>query len=67
MTLEEAKKALGDSLKPDGSVYELGQYMCYSPGDKTVCLDADFNADELEALVVYMRATTNPGGNDGTR
>jgi hypothetical protein len=61
MTLDEAKKILGDSLKQDGSVYELGQYMCYSPGDETVCLDADFSADDLEALVVYMRATAKPG------
>jgi len=57
MTLKEAKKIIGTSLKPDGSVHELGQYMYYRPGDLTACLDADFSADDLEALAVYMRST----------
>ena len=57
MTLDEAKQILGDSIKPNGNIEELGQYMQYYVRDSTICLDADFSADELEAIAVYMRAT----------
>ncbi len=58
MTLDEAKKILGDSIQPNGSIEELGQYMFYIPKASTICLDADFTADELEAIVVFMRANS---------
>jgi hypothetical protein len=61
MTLDEAKAILGTSIQPNGNVEELGQYMQYYVGSETMCLDADFSADELEALAVYMRATAKPG------
>jgi hypothetical protein len=60
MTLDEAKNILGDSIQPNGNVEELRQYKQYYSGDTTICLDADFSADELEALAIYMRATAKP-------
>lgn len=61
MTLEEAKKILTERLEPglvpDGldSHYD---YLCYRHGDETACLDGDFGADQLEAIAIYMRATS---------
>lgn len=65
MTLEEARKILGDSIKADGALCELAQYMSYCPGGKTVNLDGDFSADECEAIAVCMRATPSGGTVDG--
>lgn len=57
MTLEEARAILGVAVQPDGSLDALGHYMEWKPGDKTIILDDDFTADELEAMAVHMRAT----------
>lgn len=61
MTLEEAKKHLTDLgwLRPDGAVYNLGTYISWDPKYDTrgACLDGEyFDADDLEAVAVYMRS-----------
>ena len=55
MTKEKAIKILGDTIKPDGSLFELGHYMSWSVGDKYVTLDCRFDADELEAIAWWMK------------
>jgi hypothetical protein len=57
MTVDEARVILGDDVKPDGSLSCIGRYLYWKPGDETATLDADFSADELEAIAVLMRAT----------
>lgn len=58
MDLKEATSLLTKWgwIKPNGDLYCLGHYIAYSLGEGTVCLDDDFEIEELEALVVYMKA-----------
>lgn len=56
MNLEEAKKILDDTVQPNGDLYCPGHYISWHIGDKDICLDCNFSVDELEAIVVYMRA-----------
>jgi hypothetical protein len=59
MTLEEAKKILNTDVQSNGSLYCLGRYLEFNPKfPETATLDADFTADELEAIAVYMRANS---------
>ncbi len=55
MNEEQARKILGDAVHPDGSLYQLGQYLCWNGKEDDACLDADFTADELEAIAWWMR------------
>lgn len=32
-----------------------GHYMAWSPGDKTIMLDSEFDVEELEALTWWIR------------
>lgn len=56
MTLEEARRLLGDDIREHGRLYNTSRYLSFIPGEKTACLDSDFTADELEAIAVWMRA-----------
>lgn len=56
MTLERAKAVLADDVQDDGSLHNGSRYLNWEVGDSTACLDAHFTADELEAIVVWMRA-----------
>jgi len=56
MDYETARAILGTDVRSDGSLYCLGRYLRYTPGDDTACLDADFTADELEAIAWWMRS-----------
>ena len=56
MTLDEAKALLGDTVQSDGRLYDQGWYCRFTPGDRTAILDGDFDADDLEAIAIYMRA-----------
>jgi hypothetical protein len=53
----EARKVLKVAITPDDNLYCLGHYMAWAagPGQYTICLDDDFTADELEAIVWWMR------------
>ena len=54
MTEEQARCVLGDSIQPDNSLYSLGAYIAWSPGDAEITLDGTFTWDELLALTWWM-------------
>lgn len=56
MTIEEAIEILKDDIQEDGGLYGLGWYLNWDPLDNYAVLDGYFNADQLEAIAVYMRA-----------
>ena len=55
MDEEAARKILKGYIEEDGGLYCLGHYLAWSPGDDDICLDCRFSADELEAIVWWMR------------
>ena len=55
MDRQEAEKILSGTIQPDNSLYNLGHYICWDIGDEEVTLDCRFSADELEAIVWWMR------------
>lgn len=55
MNEERAREILANSIQPDGSLYCLGNYRSWIPGEDMICLDSYFSADELEAIVWWMR------------
>ena len=56
MTLEHAKIVLKEHIQADGSLYSLGHYLAYTPGEGRIILDDQFDSEELEAIVVYMQS-----------
>ena len=56
-----ARKILAESIQPDKSLHEGTQYLHWNVGDNHATLDAEFSADELEAIAWWMRH------NGGTR
>lgn len=65
MNEQKAREILGDSIRPDGGLFEGGQYMEWSVGDENIVLDARFSADELEAIVWWMRNALRRGDERG--
>lgn len=55
MTEERAREIWKDEIQPDGGIYCLGHYIAWTPGEQKATLDCEFSADELEALVWFMR------------
>ncbi len=55
MNETRAREILGDTVQPDYSLYCLGHYTHWTPGDKDATLDCQFTADELEAIAWWMR------------
>jgi len=55
MTEEKAREILGERIQKDGGLYGGGHYLSWRPGDDVACLDADFDAEELEAIAWWMR------------
>ena len=58
MDEKRARKILGIFVEPNGGLWNLGQYLSWPPagGDKRYAvLDAQFTADELEAIAWWMR------------
>lgn len=55
MTYEEAKEVLKDAIADNGGLFNLGWYLHWGKGQENAVLDGDFDADELEAIAVYMR------------
>jgi hypothetical protein len=39
----------------DGSLYSIGWYLNWDPGNKDADLDGQFSADQLEAIAWWMR------------
>lgn len=50
-----AEVMLKDYIKPDGGLFDCGHYLSWTPGDEEIVLDDRFTADELEAIVYWMR------------
>lgn len=61
MNEAKAREILGDTIRPDGSLYHGLQYVYWVPEEKDVTLDSDFSADELEAIAWWMRNMGKPG------
>lgn len=59
MNKEKAQEILKEYIQPDGGLYRLGHYMAWSHGEKKITLDCQFDADELEAIVWWMRESSN--------
>jgi len=55
MNKEEATRILGDTIRPDNSLYDLSCYINWDIGDEKATLDGIFNAEELEAIAWWMR------------
>lgn len=51
----EIKRILGDTVQPDGSLFNGGWYVSWKPGDKDITLDAEFTIEDLEAIVAHMK------------
>lgn len=73
MTLDEAKQYLKKAITEDGSLFGGDDlvlfrgcnYVAYpdersTNADRFVYLDGRFSADDLEAIVVYMRQAPHP-------
>jgi hypothetical protein len=55
MNEEQARAILGESVEPDGSLFNLGHYIAWDKDSDEVTLDCRFTADELEAIAWWMR------------
>lgn len=51
----KARKILGDTIKPDGSLFNGSEYVSYEVGDTDICLDARFTVEQLEAIAWWLR------------
>jgi hypothetical protein len=56
ITEEQQKEILSRCLQEDGSLFNLGWYVAWSPDRKDATLDGSFTADHLEAIANHMRA-----------
>ncbi len=58
MTEAEARTILGDTVRPNNSLFHLGHYTAWPAWDTdTICLDDHFKLNELEAIVWWMTNT----------
>jgi len=55
MNEEKARAILGEAVRHNDCLYNLGHYISWTPRDAQVVLDDDFSADELEAIAWWMR------------
>ena len=60
-TTMKARNILKKYIQPDGGLYDLEHYMMYQPGDKSITLDDEFDVEELEAIVWWIRNTGKRG------
>lgn len=54
MNEEIARKILDDSIEENNGLFNLGQYLSWSPNYEEAILDGEFTADELEAIAWWM-------------
>lgn len=57
MEWSKAREILGDAVSPDGSVYQLADYVDWSSlvDIEHITLDGEFTVEYLEALVSWVR------------
>lgn len=56
MTLDEAKGHLKDFIDEDGNLLCGSPWVSWDDGDASISLDGHFDANELEAMAIYMRS-----------
>lgn len=54
MNEQKAKEILGARVQTDGSLSDMTNYVSWSPGDTSIVLDANFTAEELEAIAWWI-------------
>ena len=59
MNKEKAQEILEEYIQSNGGLFCLSHYLSWAPGDKEIILDCEFDADELEAIVWWMRNSVN--------
>lgn len=59
MDEERARQILGSKIDAKG-LFDSGQYVSWILGSEQVVLDAEFTADELEAIAWWMRNAKAP-------
>lgn len=56
MNSEKAQEIIGDIMNAENDIGpSYRPWMYWVAGDEHICLDGDFDADELEALSWWMR------------
>ena len=55
MNEERAKEILGDRIQADGGLFDRRNCINYFPEDPKILLAAEFDVEELEAIVWWMR------------
>ena len=55
MDEKTARRILGDRIQPNNNLYDGVYYVAWNPSHTKVTLDDEFSADELEAIVWWMR------------
>jgi hypothetical protein len=60
MTLDEARQELGDDIKSDNGLYNSMNYLGWNIYNTYATLDGDFDANQLEAIAIWMRANYCP-------
>lgn len=45
----------GGAICSDNSLSMLGHYMSWQPGDDNITLDSEFEVEELEAIIWWMK------------
>lgn len=58
MNESKARSILERDIQPDNSLYSLGWYLSWVPGNPEACLDGDFTAEDLEAIAWWMKNKT---------
>ena len=60
MDEQKAREILKDALAEDGGLTNTGWYVGWTPGDSEAVLDGHFTAEQLEAVVWWMRNAPKP-------
>ena len=55
MDEKRAREILKDFICEDGGLFDGGHYMAWKPGERSITLDCDFELEELEAIVWWMK------------
>lgn len=56
MTLEKVKEILKDSINSNDGLHNLRHYIDWDSRDNYITLDSTFTIEELEAIIIYMKA-----------
>jgi len=55
MNEEKAREILKDYITDDNGLHYSGHYISFEAGSKKITLDRDFEVNELEAIVWWMK------------